>query len=188
MKLGEVRKAAWAQLYSLMQRKKALQTMLENEAAGGTVPPQFDRVEVSKELSAIEDAYKETQAVADHLNQMDAAIQNAEIARQQGEVISEAAEDFIKILEVYRRISKGDKVPPADEKRLMDYSYEMYAAAKNMAMMVENKERKEHDSLWEDEEVPEEPTDPAELAANTEVGNPLAAVEVPSTDAPETGQ
>lgn len=188
MKLGEVRKAAWAQLDSLMQRKQALQSMLENEAVGGTVPPQFDRVEVSKELSAIEEAYKETQAVADHLNRMDAAIQNAEIARQQGEAISEAAEDFLKILEVYRRISKGDKVPAADEKRLMDYSYEMYTAAKNMAMMVENKERKEHDSLWKDEEAPQEPTDPAELAANAEVGNPLAAVDVPSTDTIESGQ
>ena len=45
---------------------------------------------------------------------MSTAIQNAEVARQQGEAIAEAAEEILKILEVFRRIAKGDKVPATD--------------------------------------------------------------------------
>ena len=82
----------------------------------------------------------------------------------------------MKILEVFRRISKGDRVPAADEKKLMEYSSELYMTAKNMALMVQNSEREKHKSLWEDEKAEEEPVDPAELAANTEVGDPFVSV------------
>jgi len=108
-------------------------------------------------------------------------------AEQQGDAMAEYAEDMGKIMEVARRLMKGDIVPATDEKKLMEYSMEMYQAAKNMGFMAKQKEREEHDSLWEDE-APKEYEDPIEVADNTEafaegpdivdVADTMAAVEV----------
>ena len=62
----------------------------------------------------------------------------------------------------------GDVVPASDERKLMEYSSELYQAAKNIGAMTKKEEREKYDSLWEDEEetVYE---DPMEVADNTEV-------------------
>ena len=39
-------------------------------------------------------------------------------------------------MEVARRIMKGGIVPPTDEKKLMEYSMELYQAAKNIGALV----------------------------------------------------
>ena len=62
---------------------------------------------------------------------------------------------------------KGGIVPPTDEKKLMEFSMEMYQAAKNIGAMVKQREKEEYDSLWEEEE-PKEYEDPMEVADNTE--------------------
>lgn len=174
MKLGQAQKIANTQLDWLRQRKHELTQLLKDgPAAGGG---SFDRVELSKALSAVEEEYEQTSAIAQQLSAWNTNIQNAEIARQQGEAIAEEAENLMKILEVFRRIAKGDHVPPADEKKLMEYSTEMYMAAKNMALMNRNAEAEDHDSLWEEEGPEQEPVDPAELADNTEVGNPVPPI------------
>ena len=54
------------------------------------------------------------------------------------------------MLEIYRRIASGGQVPPEDEQRLMEYSHELYMAAKTAAMLQEGGEK--YDSLLEDEE------------------------------------
>lgn len=80
-----------------------------------------------------------------------------------------------KIMEAARRIGKGAKVPASDEKKLMDYSMEMYLAAKNLAMLNEQKKREKYKSLWEDEdETQREQYDPQGRAdsAETSVGLP----------------
>lgn len=69
------------------------------------------------------------------------ALFNAEVSKQQGEAMEEYSEDMIKIMEVARRIMKGAKVPASDEKKLMEYSMELYMAAKNMAVLNENKKK-----------------------------------------------
>ena len=176
MKLGQVRQITSQRLDVLYQQKRELSEILKGGASSGEGSGCFDRVEISKALTAVEEEYRQTQSVSEALSAMDANIQNAEISRQQAEAVAEAAEELMKILEVFRRISKGDRVPAADEQKLLEYSSEMYMAAKNMALMAQNAEGKEHKSLWEDEAPEEEPVDPAELAANTEVGNPLAQV------------
>ena len=56
------------------------------------------------------------------------ALFNAEVSKQQGEAMEEYSEDMIKIMEVARRIMKGAKVPASDEKKLMEYSMELYMA------------------------------------------------------------
>lgn len=73
-------------------------------------------------------------------------------ARQQGQESAKTTEDMCKYVEIARRISNGDHVPPSDEEKLMNYSMEMYSAAKNAAMLADNKDSKEYDSMWDDEE------------------------------------
>ena len=170
MKLGQAKKAAMEHLDTLYWKKKDLSEKLKETQSSGV---NFDRVELSKELSAIESEYEQTKGVMEKLSLMDANIQNAEAARQQSEAIAEYAETMMKILELFRRIAKGDQVPPADEKKLMEYDPKMYMLAKNMALMNQNAEKEKHDSLWEDEGTEEERMEPAEVAANTEVGNPM---------------
>ena len=85
----------------------------------------------------------------------------------------------------------GDIVPASDERKLMEFDDKLYQAAKNIGELRRRmeKERKEHKSLWEDEE-PKEYEDPTEVANNTEAFGPgpeivsveetMASVEVPS--------
>ena len=79
------------------------------------------------------------------------AIHNAEVAKQQGNALSKAAEEMGKMLEIYRRIASGGQVPPENEQRLMEYNHELYMAAKTAAMLQEGDGEK-YDSLFEDEE------------------------------------
>ena len=116
-----------------------------------------------------------------------AATANMVSSEQQGDAMEEYVEDLGKIMEVARRLMKGGIVPAADEKKLMEYSMEMYQAAKNIGAMA--KEKEEYDSLWEDEEEKKEYDDPGEVADNTEtfaagpeivdVADTIASVEVP---------
>ena len=70
-------------------------------------------------------------------------------------------------MEVARRIMKGGIVPASDEKKLMEYSMELYQSAKSIGAMVRNKDKEEYDSLWKDEEE-KSYEDPMEVADNTE--------------------
>jgi len=60
--------------------------------------------------------------------------------------------DLIKLIEIANRISKGDKVPLSDEKKLLEKEPDMYLSAKMAASMRENKRAKSHKALFEDEE------------------------------------
>ena len=102
------------------------------------------------------------------LTQQWTAIANMESAKQQGEAMEEYAVDMGKIMEVARRIMNGGIVPPTDEKKLMEYSMELYQAAKNIGAMMKQKEREEYDSLWEDEEKKASVEEPTEVADNAE--------------------
>ncbi len=114
------------------------------------------------------------------------ATANMVSAEQQGDAMAEYAEDMGKIMEVARRIMKGGIVPAADEKRLMEFSMEMYQAAKNIGAMA--KEKEEYDTLWEEEEE-KVYEDPMEVADNTEVfGEGPDIVDVADTMAAVTTQ
>lgn len=73
----------------------------------------------------------------DQLTAQETAVWNAEVARQQADVMEEKAADMAKIMEVAHRIATGGIVPASDEKKLLDYSFEMYQAAKSMGAMVQ---------------------------------------------------
>lgn len=114
-------------------------------------------------MAAVDEKQNEYQEYMNKLMEQWTAVANLEVAKQQGDAMEEYATDMAKIMEVARRIMKGGIVPPSDEKKLMEYSMEMYQAAKNIGAMAREKE--EYDSLWEEEK---EYADPAEVADNTE--------------------
>lgn len=67
--------------------------------------------------------------------------------RKQNENADEMVEDVLKIMEIFRRIANGDIVPPQDEQKLLEYSSEMYHAAKSAAMLAENEDPEEYESV-----------------------------------------
>lgn len=138
-------------------------------------------------IEAVDEKQNEYQDYMNKLMEQWAATANMVSSEQQGDAMEEYVEDLGKIMEVARRLMKGGIVPAADEKKLMEYSMEMYQAAKNIGAMA--KEKEEYDSLWEDEEEKKEYDDPGEVADNTEtfaagpeivdVADTIASVEVP---------
>lgn len=76
----------------------------------------------------------------------------AEQMREAGEKAEDKAIDIGKAMEVARRIARGDKVPPRDEKKLMEYSADLYQMAKSAALLSAGKKHKKHKSLYKDEE------------------------------------
>ena len=119
-------------------------------------------------IQAVNEKQDEYKDYMEKLMEQRTAMADMVVAKQQGEAMEDYVEDLGKIMEVARRLMKGDIVPPTDEKKLMDYSMEMYQAAKNMGMMAKQKEKEEYDSLWDDEEEKTVNEDPMEVADSTE--------------------
>ncbi len=170
MKIGEARQIYSGQIKAYQQQKVALSKQKQE------LEKKINATENGKELFAKEAAVLEltynavSEKQAEYQNYMDklmmqwTAQANAEASKQQGEAMEDYVEDMGKIMEVARRLMKGDIVPATDEKKLMEYSMELYQSAKSIGAMKKLEERKEHDSLWEDEEEPTENPDPMEVA------------------------
>lgn len=184
MKIGEAQKLYRAQRSALIdQRKKLIKQKEEiNNKLNVTVDAEKKKLyaneAASLELSidTVNEKFDENQEVLDRLTQQYAAVFNTEVSKQQGDAMKEAALEMSKIMETARRIGKGAKVPATDEKKVMDYSMELYLAAKNLAMLNKLKEKKkeEYDSLWDDEEEKKE-YDPEGKAENAETSVPAPA-------------
>lgn len=183
MRLSEARQALNRQMDVLDIRRSRIRDLIKEQEKTGA--GSFDRVELSKELEGLDKAYEKTFQERERINEVGAAIHNAEASKQQAEAEKEAAEEMMKCLEIFRRIANGDKVPPQDEKKLMDYNSEMYMSAKSMAVMRAGQEGKEWDSLWEEKKEKEEDPDPSELANNAEVD--FSMPEMPEVSASEIG-
>lgn len=175
MTIKEVRQTYGTQIRSYHEQQIALQKQKNDLERKINTTPDGKNVYANEaavlELSiqAVNEKQSEYQAYMEKVTEQWAAVANMESAKQQGEAMEEYAIDMGKIMEVARRLMKGAIVPPTDEKKLMDYSMEMYQAAKNMGALARQKEKEEYDSLWDDEKEPEEITDPMEVADNTEV-------------------
>ena len=174
MKIAEAKQTYGYQLntYFAKQRELAAEKSKLEEKIKNTA----DRVVVYKneatilelQYNAVSEKRQEYQDYMDKLSEQWAAVTNMISGEQQADTMAEAAKEQSKIMEVARRIMHGDKVPSKDEKKLMEYDYKLYSMAKNAAAMLKlQKERKEHKSLWEDEEV-KDYADPMEEADNTE--------------------
>ena len=188
MKIGEARKIYSAQLKEFQEQKLSLaKQKKELERKMGIFPDrkeEYANEAATLELSynAVSQKYEEYRNFMDKLMQQHMLLYSAEASKQQGDAMEEHTEDLIKIMEVARRIGRGDKVPAYDEQKLMEYSMELYMAAKNMAMLSElqDKDKAKHKSLWnDDEEKPNEPS-PEEVANDGSVQG--TAPEVVSVD------
>ena len=96
--------------------------------------------------------------------------------RTQNAASEKYAKDQAKIMSVFRAMAKGDIVPASDEKKLMEYSSELYQSAKMAQAMALQAERREHKSQWDEKEeeahrakmkVLREEADEAALAVGT---------------------
>ena len=117
----------------------------------GYIEVNGNRFTVTADMaSQMRRAYDEMKARNEAKMARQTAEANARAARQQAEAAEDEAESMKQAMEIARRISKGGRVPPRDEKFLMEYSQEMYLSAKMMAIMAEEHEK--HDTVLEDEE------------------------------------
>lgn len=180
MKIRDAKQVYSDQLHVLWDKKQSLTRLLKEPENSGQTISSVDRVELTRELSEVDAQYKAAQSAMEGILTKESLIHNSEVAKQQGEAIANWGKELSKIMEVYRRIASGAKVPPKDEKKLMDFSYKLYMAAKAAAMSQKSDE--EYDSLWEDEEESSgEVPDAHEIAENTEI-----SVSPPEVTAEET--
>ena len=177
MKVGEAQKLYRAQRATIIDRRKKL--VKKKEDLDNKVKITFDSEKkeiyaneaatLELSINALNEKFNENQEILDRLTDQYVSVFNAEVSRQQKDVMEDAAMEMAKIMETARRIGKGAKVPATDEKKVMEYSMELYMAAKNLAMLnkMNQKKKEKYDSLWGDEEEPQE-YDPEGKAENAE--------------------
>ena len=188
MKIAEARQIYRAQIRAyneqhstLFKQKKELEEKMKSEE-NGTVIYANEAATLELSIKAVEEQKNKYQEYMEKLTQQWTAIANMEVSKQQGEAMKEIAVDMGKIMEVARRIMQGGIVPSTDEKKLMEYSMELYQAAKNIGAMMQKKKREEYDSLWKDKEEKTPVEDPTEIADNAEAfASGPAIVEVEET-------
>lgn len=177
MKIGEARQIYSAQIKEFQQQKIALAKQKKDLEHKMSILPdgkeQYANEAATLELSynAVSEKYEEYRNFMEKIMEQHTLLFNAEATKQQGEAMEDAAQDLIKIMEVARRIGRGDIVPASDEQKLMEYSMELYMSAKNMAMLSElrDKDKEKHDSLWDDEEDKPNNPDPMDVANDGEL-------------------
>lgn len=183
MKVAEAQKLYRAQRATIIDRRRKL--VKKKEELDKKVKTTFDSEKreiyaneaATLELSigALNEKFDENQEVLDRLINQYVSVFNAEVSKQQKDAMEDAAVEMSKIMETARRIGKGARVPATDEKKVMEYSMDLYLAAKNLAMLnkMNQKKKEKYDSLWGDEEEKKE-YDPEGKAENadTSVGAP----------------
>ena len=175
MKIGEAQQIYRQQVKAYQQQKSALSKQLKTvQSRMESTQNEEDKALFSKDAAVLElsikeldDKQKEYQNYLDDLTDQYCAYWNATVAEQQADAYKEYGEEMGKIMEVARRIMKGATVPQSDEKKLMDFSYELYQAAKTVGEMVKRQKEKDekYDTLWGNKEE-KEYDDPQEVAEN----------------------
>lgn len=174
MKIGEARQKYSVQIRAYGEAKANLEKQREELEKRRTLQSisvtEYENASATLELSyqAVSDKYEAYRSFMADLLELEMGVHNAEVARQQGDAMAEYALDMCKLLEVARRIASGAHVPAEDERKLMEFSMELYQSAKSMAAINEMND-KEYDTLWPDEEKEEVP-DAREVAENTTMG------------------
>ncbi len=177
MKVGDAQKLYRAQRATIIDRRRTLLKKKEELDKKAETTFDLEKREIyaneaaTLELSigALNEKFDENQEVLDRLTQQYVSVFNAEVSKQQKDAMEDAALEMGRIMETARRIGRGARVPANDEKKVMDYSMELYMAAKNLAMLnkMNKKKKEEYDSLWGDEEEKKE-YDPEGKAENAE--------------------
>ena len=175
MTVGEARQAYSMQLKSyniqkckLAQQKSVLEEKIKTTENGSVV---FANEAAALELTynAVAKKQNEYQNYMEQLMEQWETKFNEVATRENAEAEKEGFEELSKIMEVVRRMAKGDNVPQGDEKKVMEYDKDMYQMAKSAQMVAKmrKKDREDHDSLWGDEEERER-EDPMEAADGQE--------------------
>lgn len=174
MKIVEARQLYSSQIRAYQEQKVVLSKQKQELEKKMNTTPDGKSVYANEAaileltIKAVDEKQTEYQEYMNKLSEQWAATANMVSAKQQGEAMEDYVADMGKIMEVARRLMKGAIVPPSDERKLMEYSMELYQAAKNMGAMAKQKDKEEYDSLWKDEEEPTEYADPSEVADNAE--------------------
>lgn len=175
MKIGEAQQIYREQVKAYQTQKAALSKQLQDtrskmEASSDTdAKEKFGKDAAVLELSidALNSQQDKYQDYLDELAKQYGAYWDMTVAEQQVDAAKEYGEEMGKLMEVARRLMKGGIVPASDEKKLMEFDYELYQMAKSIGAMVRQQEKEEYDSLWGDEEK-KEYDDPMEVAENAE--------------------
>ena len=156
------------QINLLTEKKQQLDEKMKKDPNGQSLWGE-EAAMLELTIGKLDEKNSQYKEYMEKLMEQHTAIANLESSKQQGEAMEEGMEDMGKIMEVARRLMKGDIVPPSDERKLMEFDDELYQAAKNIGELHRRMEekRKVHESLWEDEE-PTEYEDPVEIANNSE--------------------
>lgn len=187
MKIRDAKQSYAAHRHEIWEKREALAKVLK-EQEQHPLTSTFDRVEISKELSLLDAQYDAVDKALMGITAMETKIFGDECNRHQAEVQAKMAEDLGKIMEVYRRIASGAKVPAKDQQKLMDYDMKLYMAARQAAMLAQQNEE-DYDSLWEDEEEVRKQKTLEEVSGETEIAVPhpstvSSAVEAPPAELP----
>lgn len=151
----------------LHAKKKELEEKIKTTENGAVIYKNEAAI-LELQYNAVDEKRQEYQDYMNQLQEQWTGVANMVSGEEQGKAMADAAKEQGKIMEVARRIMHGDKVPANDEKKLMEFDWKLYSMAKNAAAMLKlQKDRKEHKSLWEDEEK-RNLRDPLEEADNTE--------------------
>lgn len=172
MTVGEARKTYSVQLrnyniqkYKLAKQKNELADKIKSTDNGATIYAG-EAATLELTYNAVAQKQEEYQNYMDQLMEQWNMKHDAVATKENVEAEKEGFEDLRKIMEVVRRMTKGDNVPQSDEKKVMEYDKDMYQMAKSAQMIarMRRKDREDHDSLWEDEEErqQEDPTESAD--------------------------
>ena len=171
MKIGEAREVYSARIRALNEQRAALYEQKKALEDGKIEMTDEEISALGKAIDRVEFDREKASEVLDGLNMKRMFLQYAESTKRSGEAAAKAANDYSKCLEVARRIARGDKVPPKDEQKLLEFSTVMYQTSKNMAAAAHNEKVKKHKSLWgneDDNRQPQESVD--ETVDNMESG------------------
>ena len=148
-------KTYYSKQKELYAQKQKLEEKIKTTENGAEVYKDESAI-LELQYSAVDEKRQEYQDYMDKLMEQWRMISDKIASKQQSDAMADQAKEMNKIMLVARRIMHGDKVPAKDEKKLMEYDPKLYMMAKNAAAMLEMRKRKEHKSLWEDEEEKEQ--------------------------------
>ena len=171
MKIGEASQVYSAKIKALNEQRSALYDRKKALEDGKIEMSDEEVTALGKAIDRIEKSCDSASKFMEGFNAQKSFLMEAESSKRQGDAMAKQAEEYSKCLEVARRIARGDKVPPKDEQKLLEFNSEMYQMAKNMAAIAQNEKVKQHKTLWKDEDEDQQPEKTVdEVVDNMECG------------------
>ena len=121
--------------YSYRKSDKSKKPLKSEE---NKIIPEGDSTKEDEKAEAARIKKEELAAAAEELKKA------AEEAKEPADAKGKEARKFGAILEIFRRISRGDRVNPKDESALMEYDMKLYLSAKNAAQLAASKKTKKY--------------------------------------------